>query len=121
MLINNTDTLPYQECGGTFLNVTGTITSPSYPNPYPNNAMCDYLISQPNGTFINLTVEAFDVEDFAGCSNDFLEVWNGLSEDALLLGKFCGNRSNIPTSFQSKESHLRLRYGVANNGISIQS
>ena len=90
------------------MNETGTITSPLYPNPYPNNAECNYFISQPNGTFINLTVEAFDIEAHYSCSSDFLEIRDGFSHESPVIGAFCG--SNIPISFQSTDNYMRLRY-----------
>ena len=106
------DIQPFKECGGTFSNETGILTSPSYPNPYPNNAECDYLISQPNGTCVNLTVEAFDVEGIAGCSTDFLEIREGMDTDSFLLGKFCGSTigSDMPTSIQSTQQNLRISF-----------
>ena len=55
-------------------------------------------------------METFDVEALGGCSNDFLVIWNGLSEDSPLLGKFCGSGPNIPATFQSTQSKLHLRY-----------
>ena len=109
--MSSTGIRPYRQCGGTFSNETGILTSPSYPNPYPNNAECDYLISQTNGTFVNLTVEAFDVEGLAGCSSDFLEIRDGMDPDSPLLGKFCGSTigSDIPVKIQSTQQNLRIR------------
>ena len=97
---------------GIFSNESGILTSPSYPNPYPNNAECEYIISQPNGTCVNLTVEAFDVEAIGGCSTDFLEIRDGMDPDSPLLGKFCGNTigSDIPTSIQSTQQNLRISF-----------
>lgn len=32
------------DCGGTFLDANGNITSPNYPNNYPRNQNCVYII-----------------------------------------------------------------------------
>ena len=111
-LIPYTDVQPFQECGGTLSNETGIITSPFHPNPYPNNAECDYLITQPNGTCVYLTVEAFNVDAVFGCSADFLEIRDGMDPESPLLGKFCGSTIglDIPTSIQSTQQNLRIRF-----------
>ncbi|KAK3106526.1 hypothetical protein FSP39_021900 [Pinctada imbricata] len=59
-------------CGGTFTEPRGTIQSPSYPNAYPGNKQCDYIISQPVGQRITLTFTDFDVEDAATCQYDYV-------------------------------------------------
>ena len=109
--IVNTDSHPYQVCGGTFTNETGIITSPLHPNEYPKNAECDYLISQQNGTFINLTLEALDIEELPSCSGDFLEIRDGFSLESRAIGKFCG--TDVTMSLQSTQNYLRLRLGRA--------
>ena len=112
LLIPNTDIHPYQECGGTFSNETGIITSPFHPNPYPNNAECDYLILQPNGTCVNVTVEAFHIDAVGNCLADFLEIRDGMDSDSPLLGKFCGSNigPDIPNSIQSTHQNLRISF-----------
>ncbi|KAL3108031.1 hypothetical protein niasHT_018193 [Heterodera trifolii] len=75
-------------CGRSVFRIShGVITSPHYPNFYPNkNEICDYLIdpNSPLGTaqVITLKVLDFDVDGESGggtgrgrpCSSDFLEV-----------------------------------------------
>ena len=102
----------FQDCGGNYTNATGILTSPSYPNSYPRNTDCVYIISQPSGTFINLTIETFDVEARRGCLFDFIEIRDGADPDSYRLGKFCGSilGSDIPTSIQSIHQNMRIRY-----------
>ena len=96
-------------CGGYSKSKNGVFTSPFYPNVYPKNADCVYRISQQNGTFINLTVEVFDIEDGtdSSCSYDSLEIRDGGSEDSPMIGKFCG--TNIPSSLISTDSSMWIR------------
>jgi hypothetical protein len=57
---------PEIECGGQF-NLTQTrqqirVTSPNYPQQYPSNKICNYLIRSPNGTNISLRIVDIDLE-----------------------------------------------------------
>jgi cubilin len=54
----------------------GVIESPNFPNPYPHNRNCSWIISAPPGNKINITFTHFELESpFEGnCSYDFLEV-----------------------------------------------
>ena len=95
----------FTACGGNFSNSSGIITSPSYPNPYPHMADCDFLVSQPNGTYVNISVADLDIN----CQGDYLEMRDGKYEDAPLMGKFCGNNSNVPAIMQTTQNFFRVR------------
>ena len=41
--------------------------------------------------------------------SDYLEMRDGISEDSALMGRFCGNNSNIPAFLQTTQNYLRLR------------
>ena len=41
------------------------VTSPEYPENYPDNADCTYTISQPTGTVILLTILSMDIEYYS--------------------------------------------------------
>ena len=102
----------FRGCGGYYTNTSGILTSPSYPNPYPYNAECDYVISQPNGTCINLTINHFETEVVAGsCSLDYLDIEEGTSASPLIIGKYCGRiiGRDIPISIHSSQNFVRLR------------
>jgi len=49
--------------------VNDTLTSPGYPNDYPNNLDCVYQVPIPNGMVLGITFHDFDVEYYA--SNDY--------------------------------------------------
>lgn len=63
----------FSACGGTFSLPQGTIQSPSYPNNYPHNRQCTYLIRQPEGAQITLIFNAFRLEESL-CNYDYVEV-----------------------------------------------
>ena len=101
------------ECGGRISHPSGLITSPSYPDKYPSGAECNYIISQPIETFLNLTILIFDLyeenddDEYGNCFFDFLEIRDGGFEQSPLIGKFCGN--NIPTAIQSTRNQVQIR------------
>lgn len=61
-------------CGGIFTETTGELLSPYYPNAYPADRTCVYIIKQPVGTTITLTFLDFDVESTSGCFFDYVQV-----------------------------------------------
>ena len=95
------------ECGDNFTTVNGLFTSPSYPEEYPINTDCTYIISQPNDIYVNISVLEIDIEHSTYCNWDYLEIRNGISEESPLLVKLCGK--NIPASIQSTQKHVWMR------------
>ena len=101
----------FTDCGGSYTNASGVLTSPSYPNPYPRLARCTYLISQPIGTYVNISFINMDVNcKKSYLSYDYIEMRDGNSEDSPIMGRFCGNGSNLPTFMQNTQNHLRIRW-----------
>ena len=98
-------------CGGNFSNLIGVLTSPSHPNAYPELVGCTYLISQPNGTYVNISFNIMDI-DCQATPSDFIEMRDGNSEESPLIGRYCGNGSNIPGFIQTTQNHLRIRYKI---------
>ena len=43
---------------------TGTISSPGYPNRYPPNSDCSFVIDIPNVDGIRIEFQAFDLESY---------------------------------------------------------
>ena len=96
-------------CGGYSSNDNGILASPLYPNPYPTSD-CIYLISLSNGKFVNISFLSMDILclDHAPGS-DFIEIKDGDSDESPIMGQFCGNIRDVPNSFVSTKSHLRIR------------
>ena len=88
---------------------SGILTSPYFPKFYPHDSKCIYTISQPNNTYINLTISTFDVQeaDSDGACPDYLEIRDGGSWDSPLIGQFCGGA--IPSSLQSTQNKMYMR------------
>ncbi|XP_078594587.1 uncharacterized protein LOC144872390 isoform X2 [Branchiostoma floridae x Branchiostoma japonicum] len=60
-------------CGGRYETAPGTISSPGYPEKYPDNSDCTYTITAPPGQLIIITIQHFDLEE----SYDDLEMSEG--------------------------------------------
>ena len=94
-------------CGGNLATPNGILTSPSYPDNYPDNAHCVYTISQPTGSVAVLTFHSMNIEYRSTCDFDYLEIRDGSSADSPLLGKLCG--SEIPAPIQSSQNQVWMK------------
>ena len=105
----------FTACGGSYSNESGVLSSPSYPNAYPEVADCLYLISQPTGTYVNISFLTMDIDcqGLTTLTSDYIEMRDGSSHDSPLMGRFCGNGSNVPTFMQTTQNHLRIRWEKA--------
>ena len=79
-------------CGGTFNSLTGTFTSPNYPNNFENNQDCSWLIILPHVCKVKLTFEDFVMEVQNDCGYDKVEIFDGGSSDATKQ-TFCGTNN----------------------------
>ncbi|NXK84813.1 NRP2 protein, partial [Amazona guildingii] len=82
-----------QPCGGRLNSKdAGYITSPGYPNDYPSHQNCEWVIyaPEPNQKIILNFNPHFEIEKH-DCKYDYIEIRDGDSEAADLLGKHCGN------------------------------
>ncbi|XP_028390645.1 tolloid-like protein 1 [Dendronephthya gigantea] len=95
------DNATQESCGKHHLYSPGTLKSPGYPNFYPNNMDCEWLISDTKGKPILLKFLNFSLED---CEYDYLDVYDGDSAVASKLGRFCLDR--IPRILISSGSNI---------------
>ena len=108
--IEYSTTALFTDCGGSYTNASGILTSPSYPNPYPQPAHCIYLITAPIGTYVKISFIRMDVNcQKTHSSYDYIEMRDGNSQDSPLIGRFCGNGSDVPAFMQTTQNHLRIR------------
>ena len=95
------------ECGGSFKTQKGVMTSPLYPEKFPNEADCVYTITKENGTYINITIIALDIPDilYSQC-NDYIEIRDGASQSHLLWG------NSVDLTSQHQCNPLRTKFGL---------
>ncbi|KAM6215214.1 cubilin [Rhynchocyon petersi] len=87
---------------------TGILTSPNFPNNYPNNWECIYTITVATGQQIALHFTNFSLEESIGHCADFVEIRDGGYETSPLLGTFCG--STLPPLIISHSNKLRINF-----------
>ena len=67
-----------------FNSPTGTLTSPNYPDDYPNYYDCQWLITIPEvNEKIRIRVKELDIEEAKNCKYDSLEVGRGEAGTAI--------------------------------------
>ncbi|XP_056383708.1 astacin-like metalloendopeptidase isoform X2 [Hyla sarda] len=97
------------DCGGTYTTDNGTVTSPLYPDPYPNLSDCFTSIWAPEGYQIVLNFTFFDVEYSSACLYDYLLVFDGGRTDSPLLGRYCWNKPIPPVVSSGNALLLEFR------------
>ncbi|KAF6725110.1 Neuropilin-2 [Oryzias melastigma] len=115
-------------CFRNFTNPSGTIESPGFPDKYPHNLECSYMVIAPPHMDITLTFLTFDLENDplqvgeGECKYDWLDVWDGLPQASPLIGRYCGTK--IPPEIQSSSGLLSLSFhtdmAVAKDGFSAR-
>ena len=69
-----------------------TITSPNYPEKYPNNAKCKIRILFHESPKVGILFQSFDVEECYERNCDWLNIQDeNSSESNLVDSKLCGN------------------------------
>ena len=82
--------------------------SPHFPNNYPNDKICYWIITVPKGFSIALDFETFDVFRSSSCRYDYVEIRDGGNLTSKILGKFCGN--TLPGSIRSTGNQLFVTF-----------
>lgn len=100
-------------CSGTTnLNTSdyATFTDGSGGSNYCNNQDCKWLIQPPQATSVTLNFSAFELEEAAtdGTIYDAVEVYDGTTTSAPLLGRFTG--SNLPPVITSSGGSMLVRF-----------
>uniref|UniRef100_A0A8C3AS38 Neuropilin n=1 Tax=Cyclopterus lumpus TaxID=8103 RepID=A0A8C3AS38_CYCLU len=116
------------DCSRNFTSPTGLIESPGFPDKYPHNLECSFIIIVPSSMDVTLTFLTFDLENDplpggeGDCKYDWLEVWDGLPGVGPLIGRYCGTR--VPPEIQSSTGILSLSFhtdmAVAKDGFSAR-
>jgi len=100
--------LPTQ-CGGVLNMEKGTLSSPNYPQRYPNKMVCTWQIMVPYGNLVDLTIESFELESHRQCGHDYLEIRDGYDYFAPLLRRLCGTHFRR-ISIRSTSNVLYLKF-----------
>ncbi|XP_047205867.1 cubilin [Girardinichthys multiradiatus] len=96
-------------CGGNVGGPSGSISSPGYPNRYPENRECIWYVTSTPGSSITLNIHEFDVEFHENCNYDVLEVYGGPDLQAPRLARLCSTTSS-PMQVSSTGNLLTVRF-----------
>uniref|UniRef100_A0A8C5GPW5 Neuropilin n=1 Tax=Gouania willdenowi TaxID=441366 RepID=A0A8C5GPW5_GOUWI len=87
------------ECSRNFSSNSGVIKSPGFPEKYPNNLDCTFMIFAPKMSEIILEFESFELEPDPTpptgvfCRYDRLEIWDGFPGVGPYIGRYCGQNT----------------------------
>uniref|UniRef100_A0A1L1SUH6 Scavenger receptor cysteine-rich domain-containing protein DMBT1 n=1 Tax=Mus musculus TaxID=10090 RepID=A0A1L1SUH6_MOUSE len=76
-------------CGGVISSLSGSFTSPRYPENYPTDIQCVWEIHVEKNFRIELMIPNLNLEDILGCPYDSIEIFDGPRIASLSMGKFC--------------------------------
>ncbi|MBN3298895.1 NRP2 protein, partial [Amia calva] len=115
-------------CSRNFTSLSGMIESPGFPDKYPHNLECVFIIVVPPRMDVTLKFLTFDLENDpllvgeGDCKYDWLDIWDGLPQVGPLIGRYCGTK--IPPEIQSSTGILSLSFhtdmAVAKDGFSAR-
>ncbi|XP_048584559.1 uncharacterized protein LOC116603455 isoform X2 [Nematostella vectensis] len=99
---------------------TGNLKSPEFPNYYPNNISCSWVLTVSPGNRIEVTtfvllLDSYSTED-PSCPGDYLEVRQGASRVSPLIGRYCGG--SVPPPFVSSSENLFMQFVTDASGSS---
>lgn len=106
------------DCGGRLSSPEINLTSPNYPQDYPDNQDCIWMIDFLKGQTIMVQFQEFDLEYDYHCKLDYLELRDGNNENATIIGnQMCGNFLHSTIFTSTNELFIRFR----TNGVGSKS
>lgn len=114
------------ECGGTHTLDYGmdsiTISTPNYPNIPTPHIECVWRLIAPNGELLKMEfLERFDLTPSIPCIKEYVEIREGTTTTAPVIGKYCRDK---PQPIFSASNMVRLQYftdvPVPRNGFKVK-
>lgn len=79
-------------CDTVLTDYSGVIESPNFPNPYPHNRNCTWIIQATLGNTLNVSFSHFQVETHTSCNYDHLQVSLGSLN---IVSSYCPESSKL--------------------------
>uniref|UniRef100_A0A8C5WPS3 CUB domain containing protein 2 n=1 Tax=Laticauda laticaudata TaxID=8630 RepID=A0A8C5WPS3_LATLA len=106
-------------CGGVLTGLSGSITSPDYPESYPNNAECHWVIQGTSNSIVKLIFVDFQMEQSEQCNFDYVAIFDGPTMEDTLLSYYCGNTKppEVVSSAHELLVVFKSDFNIANKGF----
>ncbi|XP_010772618.1 bone morphogenetic protein 1-like isoform X1 [Notothenia coriiceps] len=108
MLHDNKHDCKEAGCDNAVSTVSGTMSSPNWPDKYPNKKACTWSLSTTPGHRIKLVFNEIDMEAHLECAYDHLEIYDGQDARAQSLGRFCGTKKPSPVMSSGNKMFLHF-------------
>jgi hypothetical protein len=103
-------------CGGTLTADSGSFQTPNWPQTYPVDLECEWVIDLPDSSKnIQFT---FDPSEYGltdnpptPCERDWVEFFDGVGDSAPSLGRFCHKILPPPVTTTSSEARVKFIAG----------
>lgn len=96
-------------CGGVLNARNGTLRYPANENTqYSSNLRCAWMLRTDTSMVLNVTFTRFDLEKSETCRFDWLQIHDGRSSAAHLIGRFCGDQLPMNGNFLSTRDTLYM-------------
>ncbi|CAG5136894.1 unnamed protein product, partial [Candidula unifasciata] len=112
------------ECGGFLRGQSGSFRYPRTEGvTYPHRRSCAWVITTSLDKIITATFPVFSLEYHPECNFDFLQIHDGSSPSAHMIGKYCG--TNPPNGGSLNSTHNQLYFwfksdaSIAHNGFEV--
>ena len=103
---------PFSACNEVHKSAIGSIKSLNFPNDYPNDAKCRYLImnADPEAR-ITINFLHFDLYQYSWKCDDSVKIYDGNSTKATQIGRtdgYCGKRAPPSLTIRSTRNSLLI-------------
>ena len=108
-------------CGDLLTATSGSFSTPFWPERYPQqDFQCEWIINVPTGRRILFAIDqtAFGINGRPPCTDDYVEFFNGNTNNAASLEKICGLRSmytSFPSFIYTSSSRARVVFAGSRN------
>ena len=104
------------ECNKQYTSNKGIIKSPLYPDFYPEDVHCTWIVSVEKPSRVRLTFDTeFDLENGQHCTYDFLSIRDGANVLDKEIGRYCGR--DAPETILSSTSSLHITFRSDKSGV----
>lgn len=105
----------FSSCNAMLTGMTGRLRYPPGGDSYEHNSQCAWVIRTNESLVLNVTFQSFDIEDSTECRFDWLQINDGRSAAAQVIGRYCGNHKPHGGNIISSSNQLYLWFRSDNS------